>query len=76
MNNNLLHTEKLFKGRRSYFFDIKKNERGELYLKISESKKVGNDYEHQRIMIFEEDFADFEDTFRKAMSTTKQIKMD
>lgn len=34
MNKNELHTDKITKGNRTYFFDIKKSEKGDLYLTI------------------------------------------
>ena len=40
MADNEIYSDKITKGTRTYFFDIKKSENGDLYLKISESKKT------------------------------------
>lgn len=39
MADNEIYSHKITKGSRNYFFDIKKSEKGDLYLKISEIKK-------------------------------------
>jgi hypothetical protein len=64
MDNEIFST-KIQKGSRTYFFDIRRNSRGDFYLTISESKKSGGQVERHRIMIFEEDFCDFSDAFQK-----------
>lgn len=74
MNKNELHTDKITKGNRTYFFDIKKSEKGDLYLTISESKKSDNGSEHHRVMIFEEDLKDFVDTFRNSLVKFKELQ--
>ncbi|WCM41038.1 PUR family DNA/RNA-binding protein [Flavobacterium sp. CBA20B-1] len=74
MNKNKLHTDKIVKGKRTYFFDIKKSEQADLYLTISEKKKTDNTSEHHRVMIFEEDLKDFVDTFRNALLKFKELQ--
>lgn len=69
-----LYSDKLTKGKRTYFFDIKKSEQGDLYLKVSESKKTDDGFEHHRLMVFDEDLKDFVDTFRKALAKFKELK--
>ncbi|MBK6948380.1 MAG: DUF3276 family protein [Haliscomenobacter sp.] len=56
------------------FFDIKKSEKGDLYLKISESKKTQSGYEHHRLMIFDEDLEDFVEALKKSLTKFKEIK--
>ncbi len=46
MADNEIYSDKITKGTRTYFFDIKKSENGDLYLKISESKKTSDGFEH------------------------------
>jgi len=67
-----IFSSKISKGSRTYFFDIKINERGDHYLTITESKKSGNDFERRRIMVFEEDIQDFEDAFQKILVQFKK----
>jgi len=61
-----LFTDKLPTGQRTYFFDVNQSARGTKYLLISESKREGSEYKHTRIMVFEEDFLDFCEVFKKA----------
>ena len=54
-----LFSQKVRAGLRTYFFDIKQSKEKTLYLVISESKAMGADYEHHRVMIFEKYFEAF-----------------
>ncbi len=55
MDNNELFTDKITKGNRTYFFDVKKSENSGLYLSVSESKRTDDGFEKYKILIFEED---------------------
>ena len=68
-----IFSNKIKKGSRTYFFDLKKNERGDYYMTITESKKSGDDFERHRIMIFEEDINDFTETFQNTLDELKKI---
>ncbi|MGB3453286.1 MAG: DUF3276 family protein [Moheibacter sp.] len=74
MENKEIYTDKLIKGNRTYFFDIKQAENKSYYLKISENKQAGDDWERFHIMIFEEDFEDFEKSFLNFISKAKELK--
>jgi len=80
MENSELFSEKITKGARTYFFDIKKTEGGDLYLSISESKRTDDGFDRHRILIFEEDFNDFKTAFnrvaRKLVSENKSYSLD
>lgn len=65
---------KLAKGKRTYFFDIKESTAGDLYLKISESKKAEQGFERYHLMVFEEDLDQFADTFQKALRKLYECK--
>ena len=68
-NNRIeLFTERVLAGSRTYFFDLKESQDGEIYLVISESRRVGSGYEHDRIMVFEENLAAFYDGIASAMN--------
>ncbi|CAG0999237.1 hypothetical protein FLAV_02834 [Flavobacteriales bacterium] len=69
-----LYSDKLTKGRRTYFFDISKSEKDDLYLKVSESKKTESGFEHHRLIVFEEDIKDFTEAFQKALTKFKELK--
>jgi hypothetical protein len=70
MNDEELYTDKFTKGSHTYFFDIKKNKFGDLYLKISERK--GSDY--FRLMVFDEDADDFADALDRMLTEFQEIR--
>ncbi len=56
-------------GNRTYFFNVKENRAGDVYLNVVESKKRGadTDFERHSIIIFEEDMGGFLAGFDKAI---------
>lgn len=64
-------------GKRIYYFDVKKNRRGELFLAITESKKkVGDDesqvsFEKHKIFLYKEDFEKFTEGLEEVISYIK-----
>ena len=53
--------------KRTYFFNVKENRNGDLFLNIVESKKHGEEgFERHSVMVFEEDIQEFIDSFQKA----------
>ena len=56
----IVKSDKLKAGRRTYFFDIKETSQGVKCLCISESKKDGESFLRHRIMIFEENLVEFQ----------------
>ena len=74
MADNEIYSDKITKGSRTYFFDIKKSEKGDLYLKISESKKTQSGYEHHRLMVYNEDLKDFVEALKKSLTKFKELK--
>ena len=62
-------------GKRIYYIDVKKNRKEEMYLSITESKKVvsgeGNDatvtFEKHKIFLYREDFEKFSTSLRDAI---------
>jgi hypothetical protein len=59
-------------GRRTYFFNVKENRNGDLFLNIVESKKSGeNDFERHSIIVFREDLENFLGSFQKAVDFVK-----
>lgn len=61
-------------GRRTYFFDVKKTRRGDLYLTVTESKKVFDNkdgsfhFEKHKLFLYKEDFHKFSDALNEAVS--------
>ena len=66
-------------GQRIYYIDVKQNRKGEMYLSITESKKMLSgpqdmpqvSYEKHKIFLFKEDFGKFEDALREALNFVK-----
>ena len=54
-----LFTERVDTNSRHYFFNVKKAENGSKYLVINESRKVGDEFKRNSIMIFEDDLIKF-----------------
>ncbi len=67
-NKTELFSEKVGAGSRTYFFDVKESSNKSKYLVISESRKVGENHEHNRVMIFDDDIVAFSKGFKKAFS--------
>jgi hypothetical protein len=58
--------------RRTYFFNVKENRVGDLFLTIVESKKGEEDrFERRTVMVFREDLAAFVDAFQAAVTYVK-----
>ena len=63
-------------GQRIYYIDVKKNRKGEMYLSVTESKKVLGgtqempqvSYEKHKIFLFREDFGKFNEALQQAFS--------
>jgi hypothetical protein len=66
-------------GRRIYYLDVKKNRRGELFLTITESKKMVQNnpslpayFEKHKIFLYKEDFDNFHDAFNAVLCYAKE----
>lgn len=66
-----LFSDKVSAGQRTYFFDVKEAAEGAKYLVISESKRVGDNYERNRILLFEDSVPNFFETLQKAVAVIK-----
>jgi hypothetical protein len=55
-------------GMRTYFFNVKENRHGDVFLNLVESKKNGeSDFERHSIIVFEEDLENFLHGFNQAV---------
>ena len=67
-------------GQRIYYIDVKQNRRGEMYLSVTESKKMLSgsqempqvSYEKHKIFLFQEDFDKFGDALADAFKFVKE----
>ena len=56
-------------GKRTYFFNVKENRHGDLFLNIVESKKKSEDgFERHSLIVFQEDLEEYLEAFNKAVS--------
>ncbi len=54
--------------KRTYFFNVKENRKGDLFMNIVESTKHGESgFERHSIMVYEEDIENFAEEFKKAV---------
>ena len=79
--NDILFSKTISAGRRIYYIDVKRSRRGELFLIITESKKIVNDNEEQtvlfekhKIFLYREDFAKFADAMNDVLSFVKETE--
>ena len=67
-----LFSSRAVSGRRTYFFNVKENRNGDLFLNIVESKKNGEkEFERHSIIVFREDLESFLGGFEKAVAFIK-----
>ena len=72
---DILFSRTIKAGQRIYYIDVKQNRRGEMYLCITESKKMQSgsqdmptvNYEKHKIFLYREDFAKFADSLNEAI---------
>ncbi len=71
-----VYSRKILLGKRTYFFNVKENRHGDLFLNLVESKKHGeNGFERHSIIVFDEELNEFKNEFDNAVSfINKQTK--
>jgi hypothetical protein len=73
---DILFSRTVKAGQRIYYIDVKQNRRGEMYLSITESKKMYGgspempqvSYEKHKIFLFREDFGKFNEALIEAFN--------
>ncbi len=61
--------------RRTYFFNVKENRTGDLFLTIVESKKgPGERFERRSVMVFREDLGAFLEAFQAAVRYVREAR--
>lgn len=64
-------------GKRTYFFNVKENRHGDLFLNIVESKKHGSaGFERHSVIVFDEDLDGFLQEFNEAIKFIKEKKKE
>jgi len=74
MEHTELYTQKLVKGKRTYFFDVKQTEQKDFYLTITESKRSVDGFVRNNVMVFEEDIEDFMVSFTQCLASYHKLK--
>ncbi len=68
-----IFSSKAKSGKRTYFFNVKENRHGDLFLNIVESKKhTDSEFERHSVIVFNEDMESFLDGFQKAVQYIKE----
>ncbi|MBQ8542065.1 MAG: PUR family DNA/RNA-binding protein [Bacteroidaceae bacterium] len=71
----IVHSQTIKAGKRIYYIDVKKNRKDEMYLSITESKKIVNgegdntsvSFEKHKIFLYREDFEKFATSLKEAI---------
>lgn len=76
MEKQVLFTETIKGESRTYFVDLREARTGKPYLNICESskRKDKDEYENNRILVFEGDFEAFASTIAKAMEAYAKLE--
>lgn len=69
-----VYSTRLVKGDRTYFFNVKENIYGDLYLNIVESRPtdIEGRYLRQSVVVYQEDLGEFIKEFQKSIDYVKQ----
>lgn len=60
-------------GKRTYFFNVKENRHGDVFLNLVESKKNGeSEFERHSIIVFQEDLENFLSGFNQAVEFIRE----
>jgi hypothetical protein len=67
-------------GKRTYFFDVKATRGNDLFMTITESKRVGHEndgpvhYEKHKIFLYKEDFDGFSEGLQRAVDHIRELQ--
>ena len=72
-----LFSSRVNRENRTYFFNIKENRRGDMFMSIVESKKLASgEFERHQIMVFEEDLVPFADGMTEAFDVMRKKRYE
>ncbi len=78
-DNDIVFSKTIKAGKRIYYLDVKKNKKEELFLAITESKKIVSEdqtqpvqFEKHKIFLYKEDFDKFEDALEETLNFIRQ----
>ncbi len=68
-----LFSTKVAAGKRTYFFNVKENRSGDVFLNLVESKKNGeDDFERHSVIVFSEDLEEFVQQLNRAVRFVRE----
>ena len=75
IEKDIVYSQAVKAGKRIYYLDVKRNKRGELFLSITESKKLVSgegpeatfSFEKHKIFLYREDFTKFANSLNEAI---------
>ena len=77
--NDIVFFKKVNAGKRVYYVDVKRNKKDDLFLSITESKRVFNDekseeavFEKHKIFLYKEDFDKFVNALNESLEYIKE----
>lgn len=78
LENDIIFSRSIKAGRRIYYFDVKKNNNGDLFLAITESKRIMKNedeqtvlFEKHKIFLYPKDFEKFSEGINEVMEYIK-----
>lgn len=80
--NDILFSKTVKAGQRIYYIDVKQNKNGDMYLSLTESKKINQGtldnphftYEKHKLFLYREDFQKFQQALSEAVSYIESEK--
>lgn len=76
--NDEIYSKAIKAGKRTYFFDIKSTKGKDLYLTITESKKVEENgresFQKHKIFLYKEDFEKFKEGFDDVLAKIEDLR--
>lgn len=75
---NEVYSKAVRAGKRTYFFDVKATKGNDLYLTITESKKIFNDgresFQKHKVFLYKEDFEKFQEGLTDVIDKIANLK--
>ena len=77
---NEIYSKAVRAGKRTYFFDIKATKGNDLYITLTESKKIFSEYgegsfEKHKIFLYKEDFEKFKEGLDDVLNKIEELKV-
>ena len=79
IEKNEIYSKVVRAGKRTYFFDIKATKANDLYITLTESKKIFSEdgdgsFEKHKIFLYKEDFEKFKEGLEDVLNKIEELK--